>query len=96
MEILKLIYPENVKSHEELRVEIWEKYLSAGKNVPRMLLIFGKPLHFFGRFQSVLMPNLIRLFNFQPEKLSSSNLAQRDFGDLFYYLSSYVFHFILL
>lgn len=80
------VYQKIVKPHEELRIEIWEKYLSQGNKIPRMLLLFGKPLHFFGRFQTVLMPNLIRVFGFHPKKLNSGNLLKKTFWRLIFFL----------
>ena len=45
-----------------------KKYIELGKDMPRILKLFGGPLHFLGKFRYDVLPGLIRFFNFQPEK----------------------------
>jgi len=47
-----------------------EEYRKGGKNVPRILRLFGDPLIFLGKFRYSIIPNLITFFNFQPKKWS--------------------------
>ncbi len=54
---------------EQLR----NKYLASDKKVPKLLWLFGNPLHFLGKFRYQMMPNLIKLFNFQPKEWKSYN-----------------------
>lgn len=42
-----------------------DKYKKQGKKIPKVLKIFGEPLHFLGRFRFKAIPSLIRFFNFQ-------------------------------
>ena len=57
-------YSEKIKDIESLE----EKYIRAGKKVPRMLRLTGIPLYHLGKFRYSIMPRLILFFNFQPEK----------------------------
>lgn len=50
-----------------------ENYLKKGKNIPRVLRLFGGPLHFLGKFRYDVIPNLIRFFNFQPKGWNGLN-----------------------
>jgi len=45
--------------------------------VPRAIVLFGEPLHFLGRLRLVLVPQLIRFFNFQPKKWENLDAGER-------------------
>ncbi len=47
--------------------ELRNKYQMEGKEMPRILKLFGGPLHFLGKFRYDIIPVLIKLFNFHPE-----------------------------
>ncbi len=44
------------------------KYIELGKDMPRILKLFGGPLHFLSKFRYDVLPGLIGLFNFQRKK----------------------------
>ncbi len=44
--------------------ELRKKYQSEGKEMPRILKLFGGPLHFLGKFRYDIIPSLLKLFNF--------------------------------
>ncbi len=46
--------------------ELRRKYETEGKEMPRILKLFGGPLHFLGKFRYDIIPGLIKLFNFHP------------------------------
>jgi len=46
--------------------ELRKKYQREGKEMPRILKLFGEPLHFLGKFRYEVIPGLIRVLNFQP------------------------------
>ena len=50
-------------------IALQKKYIDAGKEMPRILKLFGGPLHFFAKFRYDALPGLIRFFNFQRDKL---------------------------
>lgn len=66
-EVFELRKNEVEEDIEELRT----KYLASDKKVPKLLWLFGNPLHFMGKFRYKMIPKLIKLFNFQPESWSS-------------------------
>ncbi|OYT17855.1 MAG: hypothetical protein B7C24_00295 [Bacteroidetes bacterium 4572_77] len=64
---------ETIFGQEEEQLEdevntLKKKYIDSGKDIPRILYIFGGPLHFLGKFRSNILAGLIRFFNFQPQK----------------------------
>ena len=50
-----------------------------GKDVPRILKLFGKPLQFMGKFRFSMIPSMIRLVNFQQKAWEDFN----TFGEKF-------------
>lgn len=44
-----------------------ETYKKEGKELPRILKLFGEPLYFLGRFRYEILPGLINFFNFQQQ-----------------------------
>jgi len=46
-------------------IALKKKYIDAGKDLPRILKLFGGPLHFLGRFRYDVIPGLVGFFNFQ-------------------------------
>jgi len=76
------IYIQKINPHQDIMQEVKEKYLDAGKEVPRTLRFFGKPLYFLGRFRFEMMPNLIRLFNFQPKSWKTLNAGEKLYSGI--------------
>lgn len=74
---VKEVYKTADNPHGDLMQQINDKYLKKGKAIPRTLRLFGQPLHFLGRFRFEMMPNLIRLFNFQPYAWASLGTAEK-------------------
>jgi hypothetical protein len=54
-------FTENDDIHEFLK-----KYKLLSRDTPRLLKLFGEPLHFLGKFRYKIIPRLINLFNFHP------------------------------
>jgi len=71
------IYEKKVDPNADLMKEIKENYLRDRKKVPRAIVLFGEPLHFLGRLRLVLVPQLIRFFNFQPKKWENLDAGER-------------------
>ncbi len=44
-----------------------EKYIKADKKVPRIIKLTGMPLYYMGKLRYRVIPDLIRVFNFQPK-----------------------------
>lgn len=65
------IYETKINSDDNLMKEIRDNYLSDRKKLPRVILLFGEPLHFLGRLSKKVVPQLIQFFNFQPKEWSS-------------------------
>lgn len=76
------VYAYAVNPHQDIMKEIKEKYIDAGKNIPRSLRLFGKPMHFLGKFRYAIIPNLIRLFDFQPKAWSSLNNGEKIYSGI--------------
>jgi hypothetical protein len=74
---VKEIYEKKVDPNADLMKEIKENYLRDRKKVPRAIVLFGEPLHFLGRLRLVLVPQLIRFFNFQPKKWENLDAGER-------------------
>ncbi|MCF6342933.1 MAG: hypothetical protein L3J31_09035, partial [Bacteroidales bacterium] len=79
---VKEVYAGTGNPHQDLMQQINDKYLKKGKDIPRSLRFFGRPLHFLGRFRFEMMPNLIRLFNFQPHAWSSLDAGQKIYSGI--------------
>lgn len=66
------------KSPEDIDLgKIIQKYIEEDKKIPRILRLFGGPLHFLGKFRYDAMPNLIRFFNFQPKEWGNLNTGEK-------------------
>ncbi|OFY49712.1 MAG: hypothetical protein A2W85_07570 [Bacteroidetes bacterium GWF2_41_31] len=74
---IKEIYEKKADPNADLMKEIKENYLRDRKKVPRAIVLFGEPLHFLGRLRLVLVPQLIRFFNFQPKKWENLDAGER-------------------
>ncbi|MDP2724592.1 MAG: hypothetical protein Q8O72_17795 [Bacteroidales bacterium] len=71
------IYEKKADPNADLMKEIKDNYLRNRKKVPRAIVLFGEPLHFLGRLRLVLVPQLIRFFNFQPKKWENLDAGER-------------------
>jgi hypothetical protein len=60
-------------------VEFLAQYKGKGRDVPRILKLFGKPLQFMGKFRFSMIPSMIKLFNFQEKAWSDF----KTFGEKF-------------
>ncbi|MCF6169756.1 MAG: hypothetical protein L3J66_02095 [Bacteroidales bacterium] len=74
---VKEVYKTKDNPHQDLMQQINDKYLKKGKDIPRSLRFFGKPLHYLGKFRFEMMPGLIRLFNFQPHAWASLSASEK-------------------
>jgi hypothetical protein len=93
-EIFELRKNEVEEDIEELR----NKYLASDKKVPKLLWLFGNPLHFLGKFRYKMIPNLIKLFNFQPGSWSSLNSfgAKLKAGTLIFLITLFYLMYIIV
>jgi hypothetical protein len=73
-----------------------EDYKKEGKKIPRILRLFGEPIHFMGKFRYDIIPNLIRLFNFQPKKWKSLKIAQKAWSGMLILIISITYLFYIL
>ncbi|HDO27362.1 MAG TPA: two pore domain potassium channel family protein [Bacteroidetes bacterium] len=76
------IYKHASNPHRALMKQVRKKYIKAGKKVPKTLRLFGKALHFLGRFRFEMMPDLIRLFNFQPKAWSLLTVFEKIYSGI--------------
>jgi len=74
------LYSRSDNPHKDLMKQIRVRYLDKGKEIPRALRFFGKPLHFLGKFRFEIMPGLIRVFNFQGKSWKSLNSAEKTYS----------------
>jgi hypothetical protein len=81
--------------HKDL-AKFQEKYLLKGKDVPRLLKLFGVPLHFLGKFRETMIPSLIRFFNFQPKKWSKLNTGEKIWSGFLILVISFLFSIYVL
>lgn len=79
---VKQVYEEKEDPNANLMKEIKENYLRDRKKVPRAIILFGEPLHFLGRLRLVMVPSLIRFFDFQPKKWENLNASERILSGL--------------
>ncbi len=79
---VKQVYEEKEDPNANLMKEIKENYLRDRKKVPRAIILFGEPLHFLGRLRLVMVPSLIRFFDFQPKKWENLNASERMLSGL--------------
>jgi hypothetical protein len=95
---VKAVYKHTNNPHHDLMQKINDKYLKKGKDIPRSLRFFGKPLHYLGRFRFEIMPNLIRLFNFQPKAWASLNAAEKVYSGVLITLIviSFLFYIVVI
>ena len=90
-DILSTEKDKRVKDNDERQEvnNLRDEYKTKGKKLPRILKLFGVPLHLFGRFRYDIVPELIRLFNFQQknwEELKTMEKLWSGFLILFVYL----------
>ena len=78
--------------------EFLKEYSKQGKEIPRILKLFGEPIHFLGKFRYDVIPSLIRFFNFQPRKWKSLNNTEKIWsGSLIIFISlSYLFYILIV
>jgi len=70
-------YKPNDMPHEELLDGLSRDYLKKQKRVPKVIVLFGEPLYYLGKMRRVMIPQLIRFFNFQKEDWLSLNAKKR-------------------
>ncbi len=70
-------YKSNEIPEEEMIEGLSRDYLKKQKRVPKVVVLFGEPLHYLGKMRRVMMPRLIRFFNFQKEDWASLNTKKR-------------------
>lgn len=70
-------YQPNDMPEEELLEGLSRDYLKKQKRVPKLVVLFGEPLYYMGKMRRVMMPRLIRFFNFQKEDWASLNTKKR-------------------
>ncbi len=70
-------YKPNEIPEEEMLEGLSKSYLKKQKRVPRVVVLFGEPLYYLGRMRRVMIPRLIRFFNFQKEDWASLNTKKR-------------------
>lgn len=68
-----------------------KKYIDAGKDMPRILKLFGGPLHFLGKFRYDIMPGLISLFNFQPDRWVDIKGFKKVWAGFLIFIISFIF-----
>lgn len=74
------VYGKRKNPHRNLMKKIRKKYNLSGKEIPRTLKFFGKPLHFLGKFRYEVVPNLLRLFNFQGKSWESLQPSEKVYS----------------
>lgn len=85
------VYPRKENPHENSMDVLKGNYLKAGKKVPRLLKWFGGGLLFIGKFRFEIVPNLIRLFNFQPNEWRSLSNTGKLKSSILIFLISFTF-----
>lgn len=85
------VYPRKENPHENAMDVLKGNYLKAGKKVPRLLRFFGNGLLFIGKFRFEIMPNLIRLFNFQPNEWRSLSYTGKLKSGFLIFMISFTF-----
>lgn len=68
-----------------------KKYIDTGKDMPRILKLFGGPLHFLGTFRYDVMPGLIDFFNFQPDRWADIKGVRKVWAGFLIFLISFTF-----
>lgn len=82
---------------EEDIEDLRNKYLASDKKVPKLLWLFGNPLHFLGKFRYQMMPNLIKLFNFQPKEWKSYSTPGKIWsGSIILFIGIFFIFYVLL
>ena len=71
--------------------EIFSYYLKNGKKVPKVLRLFGKPLHLFGRYKTKFIPAMLKLFDFQPKKWEDIKGFKKLWSGIVILLISFLF-----
>lgn len=85
------VYPRKENPHENSMDVLKGNYLKAGKKVPRLLRWFGSGLLYIGKFRFEIVPNLIRLFNFQPNEWRSLSSTGKLKSGILIFLISFSF-----
>lgn len=83
-----------IKKEDPLAKEVLtlkKKYIDAGKDMPRILKLFGGPLHFLGKFRYDIMPGLISLFNFQPDRWVDIKGFRKVWAGFLIFIISFIF-----
>lgn len=91
---------ENVEPDADIKdiVEFLANYKDQGKEIPRILKLFGQPLHFVGKFRFDIVPGLIKIFNFQEKAWNDfeTNVERFKAGSLIFIISFTFIIYILL
>jgi len=69
------------KNNKEIK-EFLDIYEKDGKQMPRILRLFGEPIHYLGKFRYKIIPNLIHFFNFQPNEWESLNIGKKIWSSI--------------
>jgi len=92
---IQKVIEENKKLYETEDTENIKKLLKSfekqGKKVPRILRLFGQPLHLLGKFKLDIIPGLVKLFNFQPKSWESLSSWEKAWSGLLIFLISLIF-----
>ncbi len=88
---IKKVYTKRESPINKDLTEFREKYLLEGRDIPRLLKLFGVPLHFLGKFREKMIPNLIRFLNFQPKKWSKLKTGEKVWSGILILIISFAF-----
>ncbi len=98
--IAEILAKDEHQQNEDIKEikEFLDDYKKEGKKIPRILRLFGEPIHFLGKFRYDIIPNLIHFFNFQPKKWKSlSNVEKIWSAFLIMTISiSYLFYVLIV
>lgn len=92
---IEKVLEENKNAHETEDTKNIKKVLKSfenqGKKAPRILRLFGQPLHLLGKFKFDVIPGLVKLFNFQPKAWESLNNGEKAWSGMLIFIISIVF-----
>ncbi len=89
---LEEVYTKENSDENHDIMEFLMKYKLMSRKTPRLLKLFGGPLHFLGKFRYKFIPGLIKLFNFHPGSWqSNSSIMQKLWSGLMILVISLLF-----
>jgi hypothetical protein len=71
--------------------ELIDAFDKQGKKTPRILRLFGQPLHILGKFKLEIIPGLVKFFNFQPRSWESLSTKNKVWSGLLIFIISTLF-----